>query len=481
MKSGGDLPIALFFPSDYSVGMSNLGYHYIYRSLRETGTRVERFFRSPVPYRSVEKDTMLERFPYIFAGVSYEGDIPAFAEWLSSGGIDPSRRSREDNCSQLICVGGAITYINPLSVSEIADIIVLGDALSVVPCIVEALRDNADRLELLEKLAVHPSIFVPAIHWDRMEGAELSLSKTKSLDDEYGCSTWITPKSVFEKTLLVELQRGCMRGCRYCTLPSCFKPFRQRGIEKVKQDISRIAALSDFDKVGLVTPEAGDYRHLNELLEFIGGLGKSVSFASLRIDGLTPEIVGALTRGGRHSITVAPESGDDELRASCGKKFTNDDILEALNMARERGVTSAKLYFMIGLPDESDTQVKSIASLCDRIKRETGLRLNATVSPFVPKPGTAWSGAAFAGESSLKKKYRVLSRAFDGDLKNSIQGASIKEACLEYALSWSTVEVSRIITEGSEWKNTLKKISSRTDRTSASAELSRLGLNTGLY
>ena len=476
MPCGGDLPSAFFFPADYSVGMANLGFHYIYRALAEHGVAVERFFCSPVPYRSVERDTMLERFSIVFASVSYEGDIPRFAEWLAGGGIAPSRRDHRRNDAQLIGVGGAITYINPLSLSDIADFIVLGDAVSLIPFLVETLRTTTDRGERLRRLAEHPSFLVPKVHIDQQSAVPRSVHKAGDLDDEYGHANWVTPRTVFGKTLLVELQRGCVGACRYCTLPSCFRPFRQRNVRLIERDIREASKRVFFDRVGLVTPEASDYGHLDDLLVLIERLDKGVSFASLRVDGLTSRMVDALTRGGRHSITIAPESGDDDLRRTCGKPFINEEIVQTMCMARDRGILNAKLYFMIGLPGETDDLVVSIATLCGRLREETGLRINAAVSPFVPKPGTAWASMPFEGESALKRKIRLLTRVFSGRSGSSLQVASIKEACVEYALSWGTVQTSRDISTAAAGKDVKKWKRRDVDRDRVREELSRLGL-----
>lgn len=473
LPAGGDLSCAFFFPADYSVGMANLGYHYIYRALRESGVAVERFFFSPIPYRSVERDTMLERFPIIFGSVSYEADIPKLAEWLRTAGIAPSRKTRRVEGQPFLGIGGAITYINPLSLSAIADFIVLGDGLPVIPHVVASLRKNASRETIQKTLAEHPSIFVPAVHLDTtQDGAALTVAKQADIARDYGHGNWVTPKTAFGNTLLVELQRGCIGGCRYCTLPSCFGPFRQRPFALVKDDIARIAATCSFDQIGLITPEASDYGQLDDLLGVMKALDKGVSFASLRLDGLTENAIRALVSKGRRSITVAPESGDDTLRASCGKRFTNDLIVETLQMAETLGIANVKLYFMIGLPGEGYEHLDATAELCARIKAKTRLRINAAVSPFVPKPGTAWRDVPFEEERDLKKKYAYLAKAFKKEARETLQPISVKEAKLEYALSWATADASRIITEEGDTKKLLASV----DRLQTAKELQRLGL-----
>jgi radical SAM superfamily enzyme YgiQ (UPF0313 family) len=480
IPSGGDIPTALFFPADYSVGMANLGCHYIYRKLRELGVNAERFFASPIPYRSVEGDTLLERFGIIMCGIAYEGDVPVFAEWLRGGGIHPSRRERAANGTQLVGVGGAVTYINPLSLSEIADFIVLGDALPVMAHIAETLRGGGEkRIEILSRLAEHGSILVPSIHMNSGEMPALRAGKS-SISEEYGHGSFVTPRSAFGDTLLAELQRGCARGCKYCVLPSCFSPMRQRGVSLAAEDIKRAAGRVSFSQVGLVTPEAGDYRELDELLDVIENLGKGVSFASLRVDRMTKRIVRSLIRGGRHSVTIAPETGNDALRASCGKNFTNDEIINVLAMAKDEGAASVKLYFMIGLPGEDDGDISSIADLCGMIRRETGLRVTAAISPFVPKPGTAWSGCEWTGERTLRDKYSLLksSRAANAaghaEKRVTFQYNSVNDASSEYLLSWASQSVSKLIAGGVPLKE-IKNMPRGAGRKETISELRRLG------
>jgi len=322
LPRGGDCPCALVFPADYKVGMANLGFHYIYRVLRELGVAAERFFTSPAPYRSVERDTMLERFPLVLGSISYETGVSEFARWLAGGNISPSRRSRR---GVLVGAGGAVTYINPLSFSDICDFIVLGDGIVTARFMIETLRRGLPQEKMLAVLAEHPSIYVPSIH----EHGRHSLCNARDgITRGYGRGTWTTPFAAFGDTLLLELQRGCMRGCRFCTLTYCFGTKGTRDVNLVKRDIEEANDRCDFTQVGLVTPEAGDYADLDELLEFAEHLGKGVSFASLGVERLNERMVRALSGFGRYSVTIAPESGDDELRKRCGKRFTNGDLID---------------------------------------------------------------------------------------------------------------------------------------------------------
>lgn len=472
LPRGGDIPCALFFPADYSVGMSNLGLHYIYRKLCECGVMVERFFDSPIRYRSVERDTMLERFEIILASVSYEADVIKLVEWLRGAGIDPSRRTRSDRGGPMIGVGGAITYIAPILLSGVADIIMLGDGIDLIEKFCCVMTQNVSFDKKINALASDPYFLIPSVHLDEKREVEPRIvHKKQDIDLEYGSSTWITNRTVFGSTLLVELQRGCIGGCRYCTLPSCFRPFRQRALDRIKKLIACASERVDFSQVGLITPEASDYHDLGELLTYITRDGKGVSFASLRVDGLTEDAARCITEGGRRSITIAPEAGGDELRSKCGKRFTNDLIIDKLMMVSSLGVNNVKMYYMIGLPDETDDDVDSIRELCWKVRQETGMRVTAAVSPFVPKPGTAWSTKNFAGESDLKRKIKRLTSSFNGSKGLSLQCSSPREAALEYSLTWCSSSDADLIAQGE--KSIVRKDISR-ERTRD--EYERLGL-----
>jgi radical SAM superfamily enzyme YgiQ (UPF0313 family) len=249
-----------------------------------------------------------------------------------------------------------------------------------------------------------------------------------------------------------------------------------RGPELVERDIDETLRVAEFSRVGLVTPEAGDYEYIDELLDFAEHRGKGVSFASLRVDNLTERMMKALVSGGGRAVTVAPETGDDSLRRICGKRFSNGDVTEKLEMAARTGARSAKLYFMIGLPGETREQAMSIAALCEDVRLKTGLTVTASVSPFVPKPGTPWAGEVFAGEKKLKVLFSLLSRTLGGVSGVKLRAAGIREACVEYAVSGAGTEASRYIARDVLSGISYKRLLQLSDRKETEAELSGLGL-----
>lgn len=459
MSQGGDPSWALLFPSDYGTGISNLGFHYVFYQLKKLGVGVERFFHSPIPNISIESRRPLQDFPTITASIAYEPDALNFLDMLSKAGIPSRRRQREGEAYPLIGAAGAFSSINPSMLLGVADFIVMGDGEPVIPFLVENIRlypGLSNRGKLLERLGEHPSILVPGTGeqetLDLLASGRKSCSITKE-GESLGHGIWISPKSVFGDTLLLELQRGCARGCPYCVLPACFSPLRQRPLKAVLEALGKAAASVPFRQVGLVTPEAGDYPELETLLDHLEALGKGVSFASLRIDGLTPRMIRALRLSGRESLTIAPEAGTDRLRFGCGKPFTNALILDKLEMARSQGMKRVKLYFMVGLPGEAEEDVAAIGVLAGQIRKELGLQVSLSVNPFVPKPQTPWRTQPFIGIRETEKKYRLIKRTMSGGMGKGLEArfSSPREADLEYRLSWAgpqAVELLETLLEG---------------------------------
>ena len=300
------MPWALFYPADYSIGSANLGFHYVFQRLRESGVAAERFFASPVPYRSVDADTMLERFSVITASVAYEGDIPAFYRWLSGANIPLLAEERVAGSFPVIGMGGALSYINPLTVSGVCDFIILGDGMEVLDHVIESLRlyeGGCGRRELWRRLSESPNILVPPV--DIKDGRlvrGLRIGRSLDLNGPYPVhSAWMTERGAFGKTLLLELQRGCARSCSYCTLPRCFGSMRWRKFEIVERALDEITSRFEVPQAGLVTPEAGDYPFLPQLIDKLINKNIGVSFASLRLDRLSEQMILALSGSGRRA------------------------------------------------------------------------------------------------------------------------------------------------------------------------------------
>jgi radical SAM superfamily enzyme YgiQ (UPF0313 family) len=211
--------------------------------------------------------------------------------------------------------------------------------------------------------------------------------------------------------------------------------------ELVLEDISSMRK-TGATHIGVIAPESGDYPWIEEVLREIKNNRFSVSFASMRIDSLSDEILSALSESGQRTLTIAPETGDDELRKSCGKSFTNDIVIEKLRRAKEKGIQKVKMYFMIGLPGEAREHILETAKLIEMVRKETNLKTVASLSIFVPKPQTAWRNEQFASSGNIKEKAGILRRylAKSGSRGIELRLPSYREAAREYRLAWCSAD-----------------------------------------
>lgn len=444
LNEGGDPLWAMAYPASYAVGMSNLGFQYVCAYLKEHGVAVERFFDDNEQERSLESGRLAGNFPIITFSVMYEPDVKKILQMLKRWGISPLWRERQNNLEPIIGVGGGLSVINPLIFSHIADFVVLGDGEDVIPYLVNAVRrysQKGNRRIFWESVAEHPSLFVPPLHLEMLQREEI-ISRKKSfcmdLSKARGHALWVSPNTVFPDTLLIETQRGCFRRCPYCTIPSCFGKPRFRKPEGVINDV-RGAYTRGIKRLGIVAPESGDYPWLEEVLKEIRKNNLEVSFASLRIDNINDMLLDTLVEGGQRQITIAPETGDQTFRSSCGKHFTNEQILSVLQKAKGKGLKKVKMYFMLGLPEEEDRHILATADLIAEVREKTGMNVVASVGLFVPKPQTPWSGMSFS-HAEYKRKVTLLRGAI-GNIKGvEMRVQSVREARDEYRITWTNVD-----------------------------------------
>ncbi len=453
----------LCYPSTYEVGSCSLGIHYLYYLLRNKGVTTERFFTDELDV-SLESGKRPTDFEILTFTVSYELEVLSLINFLKRNKI-PVFWEKRDESYPLIGAGGALTYINPIILLYICDFVVCGDAESgVLDYIVSVLRKYSDKSKkyILSKLSEHDSIIVPQ---DAVKTAQVGVRK--SLRGKPCSSVWVTPKSAFGKTFLVELQRGCIRGCLYCPLSSAYKPVRIRDIDEVLFMIDEVR--DKVKKIGLLTPEASDYPYISDLIDYIMTKNLEVSFASLRIDALNDKILEAISKGSIKFLTVAPEAGNDKLRFRIGKPFANELIFDRILNAVKSGIKKIKLYFMIGLPYETDSDINDLAVLVNEIlKLVVNYEIKqvvVSVSPFVPKPFTRFEMEEFCDSAIIKHKIKLLNtglRIINKKLRKilKINISSYKEAFVEALIAQADFSVARkvieFLSENKRWSLLLK-------------------------
>lgn len=438
---GGKLPVALIYPNSYYIGMSNLGIQAIYRLLNERPDCVcELVFWNPndaLPAPSTSLGTSLAMesqrpitdFAVLAFSVSYELDYFHVAQVLRAAGIPLCSRDR-DETHPVVIAGGPCLTANPMPLASFFDCVGIGEAEAILPAMIPVLKEGAseDRDELLKKLATLPGVYVP-----RHAKAPAARHWLADLDSFPVHSTVLTRETELGDMYLIEVQRGCRFRCRFCLVSCAFSPARFRSLENLL--LQAEAGLKWRKRLGLVGPSVTDHPQIEELVTRLRGMGAEISVSSLRIKPLPPMVLSELVKGGTRTVALAPEAGSQRLRTFIRKGINEDDILKAVEKVAARGVKQVKLYFMVGLPTETDGDIKEMAQLVRQCRQvlDTGAgagRITLTIAPFVPKAGTVFEREGMAPLAVIKNRIVLLKRLLTGS------GISIKHESIE----WSEVQ-----------------------------------------
>jgi len=441
-KPHGDrLRVALAFPNTYWVGMSNLGFQTVYRLFNaEPDIVCERFFLPPkqelaalsaakAPLLTLESQTPISEFDIVAFSVSFEWDYVNVLTLLRLAGI-PAYASERTERHPLIVIGGAVTFVNPEPLAPFADVIAAGEGEVLIPGLRRAIAGAADRADLLTRLSSERGFYVPSFYepeyaadgtlasYAARGGAPLPVRKaalktTEAVDPP--ATTIFTPDTEFGSRFLVEVVRGCANLCRFCWAGYNYLPVRAFPADRILQLAEDARKYSQ--RAGLVSIALCDHPEIERILSRLLELGYAISPASLRLDDLTPTIVQMLRQSGERSITIAPETGSDRLRRVINKTVTNDEILESAELIFANGIESLKLYYMIGLPTETDEDLVAIRDLTLQL-RERMLKhakprgrvgsITGSVNPLIPKPGTAYQWLAMEDLSVTDRKIKRL-------------------------------------------------------------------------
>jgi len=441
---GGKIAVALVYPNTYAVGMSNLGFQTIYRHLNALPDVVcERVFlpdpadvtemqRTRTAPFSLESQRPLTDFHLVGFSVTYEGDYINVLRILDLAGV-PLRAAERRSHDPLVLMGGVCAFSNPEPVAPFMDFIVVGEGEEVVGELIEAYRERyRDRGSFLDLLLEIPGIYVPE-RYDVRYGPDDTLTEVaphgdapaivikRRLRDVNAFRTIAavkTPNAEYGHMALLEVGKGCGRGCRFCLEGQVYRPVRHRSVDALRQTIEQLAAEGE-KRIGLVGACVSDYPWIGDLLKIVEDNGMELSISSLRADSLTEGLAAALARGGHRTLTIAPEAGTERLRRVIRKAITDEQILAACDLVRAQGIPNLKTYFMIGQPTETDEDVAAIADLARRmLERLRALdpqgrpfgRLTLSVSSFVPKPWTPFQWAPFAGAGALASKLDMIKR-----------------------------------------------------------------------
>jgi len=465
-KKFGAYRIALGFPNAYEVGMSNLGFQWVYRLFNRVEDLVcERFFfEEDAPAETFETQTALSDFGLIAWSVSWEMDYVNLLKTLDRAGI-PRRAADRDERHPLLAIGGDCARINPAPLTPFIDIFAMGDGEKLVLPLSGLLKRNLARDAFLAEAAKVPGLFVPSIQGARAEQSnegKIVIQQTMSRkeigpDYEVPHSTILTPHTELADKLLIEISRGCTEMCKFCWAAYAMAPIKQYPASSILATAKLGRAFTD--RTGLIATAVCDHPEIDAILAGLADLGFHIALSSIKIDAIRPEILSVLARQGERSLSIAPEAGNERLRRFINKKVTDAMLREKVKMIVEHGFTNLKLYLQFGLPSETEEDVRDLVRLvtdCRDIAlaaaKKTGkmATIVPSVNAFIPKPHTPYENESLASAEDLRAKTEFLTKSFAGMSNVRFRGMPVSEAKWEAYLAKMDESAAEILERGAD-------------------------------
>ncbi len=460
--------MALCFPDIYKIGMSNLGVKILYSIINShKDLWAERVFavegdledilrENAEPLRSLESHSPLCEFDILGFSISTELCYTEILNMLELGAVPLLAKDRKD-ADPFVIAGGPSVY-NPEPIADFFDFFVLGEGEDVLPEICkkvgECRKAGIRRAEIIRQISAIKGVYVPSFYDISYDGAKVkSITKKdenlpnpakvyiEDINDSPYPLDMIIPygQPVFDR-LSVEIDRGCTGGCRFCQAGITYRPVRERNPKKVLEIVEKGLAATGFDDVSLASLSSGDVGNIEPLVKLLMDKTEkdkvSLSLPSMRSGTLTDELIAEISRVRQTGFTITGEAGSERLRAVINKKISDEEIIDTARKVLRGGWRNLKLYFMIGLPTETDEDVESIVSLVKKIDAliENGKRfrkINVGVSQFVPKPFTAFQWVPMDSVEELLRKKIILIKAFKKMKAASLKGHEVEMSFIE--------------------------------------------------
>jgi radical SAM superfamily enzyme YgiQ (UPF0313 family) len=467
---GGRLPIALAFPNIYYLGMSSLALHSLYGLWNARQDVVcERVFFTP-PSRgmrqrgaaspiSLESNSPLDYFPVIAFSVSYELDYLNLVQLLRDAGI-PALAADRDESHPLLIAGGPALSANPEPLALILDAIVIGEVEPILVPLTDALQLIAeDRDRALRALSKIPGLYLPNYGPRSPDQKAVARQVLGDLDAFPTHSIILTPDTEFADMGLIEIARGCGRGCRFCLAGYTYRPARQRSVESILAQSRRL--LNDTERIGLVSAAVSDHRQIDLLAVQLRELGARISVSSMRVDPVSEPLIRALAESGTRTLTIAPEAGSQRLREVINKAQTEEHVIRATELAARYSFEQIKLYFMVGLPTETEDDVAGLVDLALECAGRFSRQVIVNLTPFVPKAHTPFQRLAQTPSKTMKRRIGYVEK----NLRS--QGIVVKSESPAWAeIQGALARGDRRLTQAilatdrltpSAWRHTLRK------------------------
>jgi len=438
------IKIALSYPDLYEIGMSNMALPILYELFNSQPDVLAERVYAPwvdmeavlrargIPLASLESKSPLKDFDIIGFSLGYELTYTNILNMLDLAQIPVLAAERDD--SYPVVIAGGTCALNPEPMTDFIDFFVIGDGEEVSLELLDCFRDwkgkAASKKQLLKQVATIPGVYVPSLYEVEYQADGLFKSITPTVPPakpsiQRRIVSRLPPPvtkpvvpyiEVVHDRGAIEIQRGCSRGCRFCQAGIIYRPVRERPQEEVLQGVGEIIANCGYNEVSLVSLCTNDYPDIDKLVANLIHHYKdlTLSLPSLRTDSSSVRLVDSLPSHRKIGLTFAPEAGSQRLRRTINKYVPEDEILETAVAAFNKGWSSLKLYFMLGLPTETMDDVKEIGQLVDKIsslgRKAKGKRpqVRVSVSTFVPKPHTPFQWVAQASQTELEAKHELL-------------------------------------------------------------------------
>ncbi len=484
-----DIKVALAFPDVYEVGMSHLGQKILYHILNKIpGISAERVYAPWMDFEmqlrehgielySLENKIPLRCFDLIGFSLLYELNYINIPTILELGGIPVLSRDRESSRHPLVIAGGPAAF-NPEPVAEIFDAVVIGDGEEVFPEIVTKLKysESKDPRKRLEQLESIPGIYIPsrysvyapedsprvAVKPGKGAPARIEKRVIRSLDKGLFPHDIIVPNigTIFDR-VSIEAGRGCPQNCRFCQARYIYFPNRWKNPDQIEKTLLESVHSTGYEDASLAALSIGDYPGLSNVLEKLMGEMSpehiSLSLSALRPGMLTPEIAENILRVRKTGLTLVPEAGTERLRRVINKNISEDEILQAAAYAFSSGWRKIKLYFMVGLPTETQEDIQGIVDTVKNIIRvgyrelKKSPQINLSISSFIPKPHTPFQWDRMEPEEKLIEKHRFIKSQLKKYKFIQFKDHSIKGSIMEAVFSRGDRKLTPVLLNA--WKN----------------------------
>ncbi len=487
---------ALVYPATYQLGMSSLGVQVIHATLNSRqDTACERVFipephyvreliKKKMPLFSLETQTPLNTFDIVGFSVSFESDYVNIARALELGNIPPLAEERTE-WDPLIIAGGINISYNPEPLADFIDVFVVGEAELIIHELMDKFNDwkttGASKEDLLKSLGTAPGFYVPSYYnvtyqtdgtVEQVKPKEGFPDKIRSaavpvLNDVETCTHIHTPNTEFSNAHLIEIVRGCGRQCRFCVADYARRWPRHRTVENTLALAEKARGITD--RIGLVGASISDHPQINEIASGLVNQGFRISCASLRAETVEAPLLDALADSEQGTITIAPEVATEKLQNVVNKAIPRERLYHVFEEAVKRDILNLRLYFLIGVPNETPDDVTAIVEMAKEMRsillphaKRTGKigRISFTISPMVPKPHTPFQWVPMEPPKTIAKKLDYLKREINSLGSIKVSSASARMAHQEAVLARGDRRLGKVILElarGNSWNNAFRK------------------------